>query len=697
MSKTMMGLLWTRDDLARMAEHVGSASRLGVTLDELGERVDDAIAAGIVVPGQGEAGSFEHNTHKHNGKLIEQAALVGRVREDSACLDVARDLLLAYAEVYRGMPYQVARNTNPPGKLFHQILNEQMWLLGASLGYSSLREDLSDDQRTRIEQGLFEPMLEMFTVTYEHDFDRIHNHGLWAVAAAGICALAIGRQDVVDKAILGNDGSGETGGFLAQIDTLFSADGYYVEGPYYHRFAIHPLCLFAEALALHRPELAIHERSDGRIGKSIRALLATAYPDGTFPALNDASRTMDIDDEGVRIALAVHIGRHGADPELVAMAAQQRGTWAHGFGVDLAEAVARSSASATIPSALLSDGAGGQAHLKQGEGAQRHHLVVAAGQHGMGHGHFDLLGLSLFSGGRERLNEYGYCRWVNVEPKFGGRYLAENEGYAKQSVAHNLVVVDQTSQHRGDHRLADQSAGRIEQFVDRSDVDGVTAVCCSTDEAYPGVSLRRHCLLLTTELSEHPLLVDIVEAGGHERHCYDYVFNFTGQVIKWWGGYAARDTLEVLGEADGYQHLWVVGEQRGSQDGPSSHAMTWLDGDRFITWHQRSQHPTNAMQLLVGANDPERNLRHEKKVMARSHAEATVFVNVFEQHGHFDEAHEACLNARPTLKSVEFDRLADERIEVRLTFPWRRETLVIDPNAASGSDYVSLKGGGYMK
>jgi len=697
MLKKMIGLLWTQDDMACLREHVDTPSRLGVTLAELAARVEAAMAAGVVVPGQGEAGSFEHNTHQQNGKLIEQAALVGRVIDSPACLDFARDLLLAYAETYRGMPYQVARNTNPPGKLFHQTLNEHIWLLGASLGYSLLRDDLSDDQRTRIESELFDPMLEMFTVTYEHDFDRIHNHGLWAVAAAGICGLVVGRHNVVDKAILGNDGSAETGGFLAQIDSLFSADGYYVEGPYYHRFAIHPLCLFAEALALHRPELEIHERSDQRIGKSIRALLATAYPDGTFPALNDASRTMGIDDEGVRIALAVHIGRHGADPELVAMAAQQRGTWVHRYGVVLAEAVAAAPASRPVPSALFADGSGGQAHLKQGVGVRRHHLVVAAGQHGMGHGHFDLLGLAFFSGGRERLNEYGYCRWVNVESKFGGRYLAENEGYAKQSVAHNLVVVDQSSQHRGDHRLADQSAGRIEQFIDRSDVDGVTAVCCSTDDAYPGVELRRHCILLTMEDAPHPLLIDVVEATGSEHHCYDYVFNFSGQVIKWWGNYAARNTLEVLGEAHGYQHLWLVGEQRGSQDGPSRHAMTWLDGDRFTTWHQCSEHPATAMQLLVGANDPERNLRHEKKVMARTHADATLLVNVFEQHGTFDEASEACLNARPTLKSVEFDRLADERIEVRLTFPWRRETLVIDPSAASGSDYLILKGGGYMK
>ncbi|MDO6460664.1 heparinase II/III family protein [Granulosicoccaceae sp. 1_MG-2023] len=685
----MSGLLWTREELAQIRGHAHRSTQLGQSLSELREELDQALTAGVVVPGQGEPGSYEHNTHKHNAKLIEHAALMGRVMENNAYLDLSRDLLLGYAQVYRDMPFQVARNTNPPGKLFHQILNEHIWLLGASLGYSLLNGHLSADECEHIESGLFKPMLDMFTVTYAHDFDRIHNHGLWAVAAVGICGLVTGQDELVDKAVLGLDGSAGTGGFLAQIDKLFSQDGYYVEGPYYHRFAIHPLCLFAEALARHRPGLNIYERGGQRIGRSIRALLCTVYPDGRFPALNDASRSMDIDDEGVQIALAVHAGRYAPVPELVAMAAQQNGTWVHRFGAQLADAVENAPRSCHIPSVLLADGDGGQAHLKLGEGARRHHLVFAAGQHGMGHGHFDLLGLTFFSGGRERLKEYGFCRWLNVEPKFGGRYLPENEGYAKQSVAHNLVVVDQASQHGGNHRLADQCHGCIEKFVDRGDVDGLIAVCGSTEDAYPGVSLRRHCILLEIGRSEAPLLIDIVEAKGTGKHCYDYVFSPAGQIVRWWGEFSARDTLEVLGVGHGYQHLWVVGEQASSRE----HAMTWLDGDRFTTWHQYSEHPAEAMQLLVGANDPEHNLRHEKKIMSRVHAGSNLFVNVFEQHGYFDEASECCRNARPDLNSIAVKRLSEERIEVTLNFPQEVKSLSVDTGAAGEADYITYRGG----
>ncbi|WP_386081945.1 heparinase II/III family protein [Vreelandella sp. F11] len=677
MSTNSTSVLWSGNDFLRIRSHLNTPSLLGLTLKNLQANIDAALLVGIVIPGQGEAGSFEHNTHKDNAKLIESAALLGKVTDNQAYLDLARDLLLGYASIYSGMPFQVARNTNPPGKLFHQILNEHIWLLSASLGYSLLQDFLCEEDKKAIVDGLFEPMLEMFTVTYAHDFDRIHNHGLWAVAAIGICGMALDRKAYVEMAVYGLEGSGEVGGFLAQIEQLFSPDGYYVEGPYYHRFAIHPLCLFAEALERHYPSLVIFDRSEKKIGRSIKTLLATAYPNGAFPALNDASRTMGIDDEGVRCAMAIYFGRYGYDEELAVLAQQQKGAWAHAHGAELSDVVVKAPESCWAPSVLLTDGVtgqgGGHAHLKQGEGAGRQHLVVSAGQHGMGHGHFDQLGLSYFSGGREFLQEYGFCRWINVEPKFGGRYLPENEGYAKQSVAHNLVVVDCLSQHQGDHALADRYTGRIEHFVERYDVDGVDAVCCSTDNAYPGVQKRRHSILLSTKHSSLPVLIDLVEVEANDTHTYDYVFNFSGQVIKWDGDYTPSEELHALGNAHGYQHLWVVGKQ---SEAPN-HAMTWLHNSRFVTWHQTSQQHTSAFQILVGANDPQHNLRHDKKVITRTSSTANIFMNVFEEHGYFDEASETCLGSTPTLKSINLECASDTHYIIDMNFDNGLETLVI--------------------
>ena len=50
-----------------------------------------------------------------------------------------------------------------------------------------------------------------------------------------------------------------------------------MEGSLYHRFAIRPLLIFAEALQLHRPELDIYNYNDQTIRRTIKALLATTY------------------------------------------------------------------------------------------------------------------------------------------------------------------------------------------------------------------------------------------------------------------------------------------------------------------------------------------------------------------------------------------------------------------------------------
>ena len=83
-------------------------------------------------------------------------------------------------------------------------------------------------------------------------------------------------------------------------------------------------------------------------------------------------------------------------------------------------------------------------------------VVFKAASQGLGHGHFDRLGLLYYDNGDEIVADYGAARFLNVEPKFGGRYLPENETWAKQTVAHNTLVVDQSSQFGGDWQRGEE-------------------------------------------------------------------------------------------------------------------------------------------------------------------------------------------------------------------------------------------------
>ena len=134
--------------------------------------------------------------------------------------------------MYSDLPLHPKQKEQTPGRLFWQSLNEAWWLVHAAQGYDKIRASLDDETKTRVEDGLFHPMVEFLSVGQPQTFDKIHNHGTWATAAVGLTGYALDREDYVEKALLGLDLSGE-GGFLRQLNVLFSPDGYYNEGPYY--------------------------------------------------------------------------------------------------------------------------------------------------------------------------------------------------------------------------------------------------------------------------------------------------------------------------------------------------------------------------------------------------------------------------------------------------------------------------------
>ena len=154
-----------------------------------------------------------------------------------------------------------------PGKLFWQGLNDCMWMVYAIQGYDLVYDYISTDDRKEIEEGAFLPMAEFLSEGSSFTFNRIHNHGTWAVAAVGMTGYVLGNDDLVEKSLkgLGKDGNG---GFLAQLDKLFSPDGYYTEGPYYQRFAMMPFIVFAEAIQKNDPEHNIFAYNDSILDKA---------------------------------------------------------------------------------------------------------------------------------------------------------------------------------------------------------------------------------------------------------------------------------------------------------------------------------------------------------------------------------------------------------------------------------------------
>jgi len=488
----------------------------------------------------------------------------------------------------------------------------------------------------------------------------------------------------VNRALYGTTRD-RTGGFLRQLDLLFSPDGYYMEGAYYIRYALMPFFYFADAVDRNQPEVHIYDYRGQILKKALYSAMQVTFPNGVFVPINDASRTMDITSPEAVVALDLAYGRYGADPNLLGTAAIQDEVVLNGRGL----AVARDMATPpTTPqtawrSAEFTDGPegkdGGLGILRTGAGRDATMLLMKYGVHGQGHGHFDKLHFIFFDGGNEVVPDYGFSRWINIEPKFGGRYLPENDSYAKQTIAHNTVTVDGASQSGGNYRV-DEAKSAQRHFFDARN-PAAQAMSARADGFYDGVGMQRTMLLLRDARLPYPVVVDLYRLKSAAQHSYDYPLHFRGQLIATSVKYEAHTARqEAMGTAAGYQHLW--NEAQAATD--SVVRMTWLDGHRYYSVTTSAAPGTQVLFGRTGAGDPNFNLIQEPLMIVRRRAGDQLFASAIEPHGFFSELEERSADARPALEQVRVVGTSDEASVVEVTgkngLKW---TVMVNNGAAS--------------
>jgi oligo-alginate lyase len=642
------GLLLNAAEAREIRAALGTTPLLDRSLAAARESMASVLASPVAVPPPGEAGSTAHERHKQNGVDILNAALLYQITGEERYARRGRDLLVAYARTFPGLPPHPAGGGGP-GRIFHQALNDSVWLVHAAQGYDGLRSFLGVEERQLVERDLLRSMAAW--LAGEAHFARIHNWGTWSSAAVGLAGYALGDSALVDVALHGpvNDRSR---GFLHQMDLLFSPDGHYLEGPYYARYALLPFFALAEAVERHQPERHIYAYRDRILKKAYDALVRTALPDGRLPALNDSSRSMGLQAEAVIFGNALTGSRYGAEPEHLSLAVLHGRVPLTKAGLELARAVA---AAGEVPplslgSLELRDGPdgdrGGIGILRAGRGRDQTMLLMKYGAHGMGHGHFDTLSFLLYDGGQVVVPDYGYARFINVETKSGGRYLPENATWAATTIAHNTLVVDETSQYGGRHADADLGSGR-RHFFDARDPD-VQVMSARSRGDYEGVEAQRTMLLVRDARLERPVVVDVLRVTGATPRQYDYPIHFDGHIMTTTLKVTRPGTLAPLGAGSGYQHLWNEGQ--AAVAGPA--ALTWLAEDRFYTFVGATTDGDQVVFARTGAADPAFNLRSEPMFLLRRRATSTTFASVIEPHGAFDEGREVSRQARGTIESV---------------------------------------------
>ncbi|WP_109355627.1 alginate lyase family protein [Sphingorhabdus sp. EL138] len=610
--------------------------------------------AGVVVPTPKDpGGGYTHEQHKRNYKAVYYAGMLYRITGEQRYADYARDILLAYADLYPTLGAHPARKKQNYGKIFWQVLNDAVWLVQSVQGYEQFRDQLPQAQRDRIDNQVFREAADFLSVESAQTFNLIHNHATWATAGVGMTGYMLGDQDMVERALLGSAKDGKSG-FLRQTDLLFSPDGYYSEGPYYQRYALMPFLVFADAIEKNDPARKIFERRDGILLKALRTTAQLTYGGFFFP-FNDAIKDKSLNTEELYHGVAIAYTKT-RDPQLLSIAEWQGRTVLTSDGQQLAKDLAAGKA---VPfdykSLLLRDGPDGKkgavAILRNGTGPHHQALVTKNSSQGMGHGHFDKLSWQYYDNGRELISDYGAARFLNIEAKEGGRYLPENKSWAKQSIAHNTLVVDEQSHFRGNTKAGEAQSPKQLYFSDkpRSQISAA-----SMTGAYPDVAFTRTMALLDVAGLGQPLAVDIMRVQSDTAHRYDLPLHYNGQIMRIGFDVASNpQNRPVLGDKNGYQHIWVDAEGTPTAD---NSFVTWLLDDRFYTW--RFVPHAGAQMILAesGANDPNFNLRREPMLIQRvDNAKNTSFAGILEAHGRYDGAAEQTVASDSQIRQMAFE------------------------------------------
>lgn len=618
--------------------------------------VDAMIRDGVVVPvPKDPGGGYTHEQHKRNYRAMYSAGHLFRITGREEYRNYVRDMLLDYASLYPTLGDHPAKANQNTGRLFWQVLNDTVWLVYAVQGYEAIRDTLTPQQRATIDDNVFRKAARFLSVDSEQTFNRIHNHATWATAGVGMTGYLLGDRDLVDIALLGSDKTGKAG-FLRQTELLFSPDGYYAEGPYYQRYALLPFMVFADAIDRNDPARRIFAHRDGILLKALHTTIQLSY-DGYFFPFNDALKEKGLRTDELYEGIAIAYAKT-RDPALLSVADWQGRTVLTENGLQLARDLAAGKAEPfDYRSLLLRDGPDGDlgavAIMRAGDGMTGQAVVAKNSSQGMGHGHFDKLSWQYYDNSSEIVTDYGAARFLNIVAKEGGRYLPENETWAKTTIAHNAPVVDETSHFGGDVKLADQFAPTQLAFIQSNNLQLSAG---TIDSAYDGVSITRNLALAKLPGQDHSVVIDLTQISSDVPHKYDLPIHYDGQIMR--VGFDVLSNIvarPLLGRDNGYQHVWV--DATGAPKGAEAAFVTWLLGDRFYTARWIPQNGATAILGESGANDPDFNLRREPMLVQRlENARETSFVTVLETHGKFDGAAERTVQSDSQIALLEHDR-----------------------------------------
>ena len=437
--------------------------------------------------------------------LAKAYALTGEIRYALP----ARDALLKIARLYptwtrhdrwgrRGLLAVVG------GRRSAQLLDEAVSAIELAKVYDLIAPAVAEADRKIIEAGcLGDPVREV--MKYQIFAGSRNNHQTWFNAAYVATGLAIGDESLMREGIDGSHG------LMWQLKESVTSDGLWYEGTLsYQRYALLAIIQTLEAAR----RVGWDFSQNARLKSLWFGPINLAYPNGQLPVFHDSDPTnlegwKDMFRWGSDYFKDPVLGLYSGKPATVgATRLELKSTDLSGIGI---------------------------AVLRGGTAENPICAMMDYGLHGDHHGHPDKLNIVLYALGRELVLDPGRISYS----------VPEYETWARTTVAHNTIVIDEKNQQPDD--------GKLLYFADKPEFSA--ALGLSTG-AVPGVVLKRFMVL------SGEILVDVLSVEGRHGRQIDWVLHGCGSVTS---SLPLRERKRPLGDSSGYQHLTALHEGKGQK------------------------------------------------------------------------------------------------------------------------------------
>ncbi len=483
-------------------------------------------------------------------------ALIGHVENRDDWLKRASEILFLFADTIEGLPTIHKNEGDPACILTYHREGDNKILSDLAVTYELLRDQLTEERRARIEQGVLRRMLDDIMLQPEYTFD--HNNIYQFHRTVLQTALALEREDLIDWSFGYGDYAPEKHLEHRSLQRIaakhFNPDGAFWElCSGYH---LYPLDAFCELAVLSRnlsrmdparfvPELYDATDPASPVGKVIKAALewfvSMAMPDRTMTVVGDSmAPRAGLDTYATTAEVGYRYFNVRAVGDYESLRNGKR-TW-----VGLLHGAPRIVQEPTpFTSSYLSSG---WVSLRNEWKSDRVWTGMNALIPGGGHQHADRLALARYALGKLLLLE-----------KATPYNDATTRELGTLSQSHNTVTVDMTSQPQGE-ALSPEQVPVVTAFAAGPPLKFAQV---RADRIYPQTKVYRRCVAMIEDI-----VIDVFRVEGGTTH--DWMVNHAGTAPTFsvptqpatfdppaWRDHGTDKVLQAKGDAD-WEARWRV-------------------------------------------------------------------------------------------------------------------------------------------